>query len=109
MLLDSKLPEMDGLMMEQRFQSGRQTPPVVFLSSADSADDLRRGYEYGALSHIFKAQAWTGSPRCSIPPSNAWSSRRPRLTDSLPVGLLGPILFAHSQEWLFVFRGNRRN
>ncbi|MBI3891686.1 MAG: response regulator [Candidatus Wallbacteria bacterium] len=56
MLLDACLPEADGLLAEQRlrFGGGPFRLPVVFLGSPDSAEELRRGYEQGALCHIFK-------------------------------------------------------
>lgn len=54
LLMDSELPEMDNFLKRQRFVKDRLAPPVVFLTSPNSAEDLRRGYEYGALCHIFK-------------------------------------------------------
>ncbi len=54
MLINARLPEMDGFLLERRFQSGRQMPPVVLLGSGDSSYDVRRGYECGAFCHIFQ-------------------------------------------------------
>lgn len=55
-LLDLKLPGMDGLEVLQRLRADRRTGllPVVILTSSREDRDLIRSYELGANSYIRK-------------------------------------------------------
>ncbi len=55
-LLDLKLPGMDGLELLQRLRADRRTRllPVVILTSSKEDKDLIRSYELGANSYIRK-------------------------------------------------------
>lgn len=55
-LLDIKLPRVNGLEVLRRFKShGRfRTIPVVMLTSSSENTDLRTAYELGANSYIVK-------------------------------------------------------
>jgi two-component system, response regulator len=55
-LLDLKLPKVDGLAVLQRLKSDERTRtiPVVILSSSREEQDVRRGYEFGANSYVVK-------------------------------------------------------
>ncbi len=59
MLLSADLPGAEVLIREQRLRYGdaRMNLPVVFLGSSDSMEELRQGYEQGALCHIFRSDA----------------------------------------------------
>ena len=55
-LLDLKLPKIDGLQVLQRIRQEeftRRLPVVIFTSSAEE-DDLIRGYDLGANSYVRK-------------------------------------------------------
>jgi two-component system response regulator len=55
-LLDIKLPRMDGLEVLQRLRSESRTRslPVVLLTSSDEQEDLVRGYQFGVNSYVRK-------------------------------------------------------
>lgn len=55
-LLDLKLPKVDGLEVLQRLKSDPRTHtiPVVVLTSSREDPDIRRSYELGANSYIVK-------------------------------------------------------
>ena len=55
-LLDVMLPDMGGLEVAERLAADSRTRdvPVVFLSARASVEDLRRGYEQGAVDYITK-------------------------------------------------------
>ena len=55
-LLDLKLPKVDGLEVLKRLRSDRRTSllPVVILTSSKEQQDLVDGYGYGANSYIRK-------------------------------------------------------
>jgi CheY-like chemotaxis protein len=55
-LLDLKLPKLDGLQVLQRLRSEPRTEllPVVVLTSSDEERDVIDGYRFGANSYIRK-------------------------------------------------------
>ncbi|MCC6473521.1 MAG: response regulator [Burkholderiales bacterium] len=55
-VLDLKLPKLDGLEVLRRIRSDERTRrlPVVVLSSSDQESDLRRCYEQGVNSYVVK-------------------------------------------------------
>jgi two-component system, response regulator len=59
LLLDLKMPKMDGLQVLQvlrrvRSEDGIRFPPVVVLTSSDLDDDISDAYRWGAQSYIRK-------------------------------------------------------
>lgn len=59
-LLDLKLPKVDGLEVLRRIRHDPRTAevPVVILSSSREESDLVRGYKLGANSYIVKPVDW---------------------------------------------------
>ena len=55
-LLDLKLPKIDGLEVLRRLREDQRTrhQPVVILTSSDEQEDMVRGYELGANSYVRK-------------------------------------------------------
>lgn len=55
-LLDVMLPDMGGLEVAGRLaaDAGTRAVPVAFLSARTAGEDLRRGYERGAVDYITK-------------------------------------------------------
>ena len=55
-LLDIKLPKVDGLQVLERIKTDQRTRtiPVVILTSSREEPDIARGYELGANSYIVK-------------------------------------------------------
>jgi len=56
MLLDLKMPRMDGLQVLERLRSSKlfRQIPIVMLSSSREESDRRRSYELGANAYVAK-------------------------------------------------------
>lgn len=56
-LLDLRLPKVDGFEVLEKIRSNRRTRflPVVMLTVSRLGDDIRRAYELGANSYIVKS------------------------------------------------------
>jgi two-component system, response regulator len=56
MLLDLKLPKLDGLEVLRRIRADRRTSrlPIVILTSSREEEDLIKGYDLGANSYVRK-------------------------------------------------------
>jgi len=62
MLLDLKLPRLDGLDVLRRVRADERTKllPVVILTSSREEQDLMAGYRLGANSYVVKPVEFTG-------------------------------------------------
>jgi two-component system response regulator len=62
-LLDLKLPKIDGLQVLQRLRCDDRTrlPPVVILTSSKEQQDLIESYSLGANSYVRKPVDWSTS------------------------------------------------
>ncbi|MFI8379953.1 response regulator [Leeuwenhoekiella sp. NPDC079379] len=59
-LLDMKIPKIDGLEILRRFRSNKEYMhiPVVILSSSDLPNDIKEAFEIGANSFVEKPKSY---------------------------------------------------
>lgn len=64
-LLDLKLPKLDGLEVLARLRADPRTAhvPIVVMSSSDEPRDLRQSYHLGANSYVRKPMAYASLTR----------------------------------------------
>jgi FixJ family two-component response regulator len=54
LILDLRMPGMNGLQLQKRFAESSNPVPIIFLSGHASADDERRALEAGAVQFLQK-------------------------------------------------------
>ena len=54
LLLDVRMPEMDGLELQRRLKESRRLIPIIFLSARASEEEERRALQAGAASFLRK-------------------------------------------------------
>ena len=67
MLLDIRLPKLDGLQVLERLRAAGSELPVVVLSNHMDAATIRRAYALGALEYLIKSQVTPGALRARLP------------------------------------------
>ena len=67
MLLDIRLPKLDGLQVLERLRATGSTLPVVVLSNHMDGDTIRRAYALGALEYLIKSQVTPTALRSRLP------------------------------------------
>ena len=78
LILDLRMPGMNGLQLQRRLAEGLKAIPIIFLSAHSSADEERLALQEGALQFLQKPvnkEALLPAIRNAIksPPSNARS------------------------------------
>lgn len=55
-LLDIMMPEMDGYQVCQKLKMDEHTKniPIIFITVKTSEDDVKKGFEYGAVDYVMK-------------------------------------------------------
>ena len=67
MLLDIRLPKLDGLQVLERLRAAGNALPVVVLSNHMDGDTIRRAYALGALEYLIKSQVTPSALRSRLP------------------------------------------
>ena len=67
MLLDIRLPKLDGLQVLERLRAAGNELPVVVLSNHMDGDTIRRAYALGALEYLIKSQVTPTALRSRLP------------------------------------------
>ena len=67
MLLDIRLPKLDGLQVLERLRAGGSNLPVVVLSNHMDGETIRRAYALGALEYLIKSQVTPTALRSRLP------------------------------------------
>lgn len=67
MLLDIRLPKLDGLQVLERLRAAGNALPVVVLSNHMDGETIRRAYALGALEYLIKSQVTPTALRSRLP------------------------------------------
>lgn len=67
MLLDIRLPKLDGLQVLERLRAAGNSLRVVVLSNHMDGDTIRRAYALGALEYLIKSQVTPTALRSRLP------------------------------------------
>ena len=67
MLLDVRLPKLDGLQVLERLRAAGNALPVVVLSNHMDGETIRRAYALGALEYLIKSQVTPTALRSRLP------------------------------------------
>jgi DNA-binding response OmpR family regulator len=67
MLLDIRLPKLDGLQVLERLRASGNQVPVVVLSNHMDSETIRRAYALGALEYLIKSQVTPATLRARLP------------------------------------------
>ena len=67
MLLDIRLPKLDGLQVLERLRAAGNSLPVVVLSNHMDGETIRRAYALGALEYLIKSQVTPSALRSRLP------------------------------------------
>ena len=67
MLLDIRLPKIDGLQVLERLRAAGNQVPVVVLSNHMDSETIRRAYALGALEYFIKSQVTPSALRARLP------------------------------------------
>ncbi len=67
MLLDIRLPKLDGLQVLERLRAAGNPLPVVVLSIHMDGETIRRAYALGALEYLIKSQVTPIALRSRLP------------------------------------------
>ena len=67
MLLDIRLPKLDGLQVLERIRAAGSDLPVVVLSNHMDGETIRRAYALGALEYLIKSQVTPTALRARLP------------------------------------------
>lgn len=59
LIVDRRLPDMDGLSLVRRFRARGGTTPVIFLTTMSSIDDRVEGFEAGGDDYLIKPFAYS--------------------------------------------------
>lgn len=67
MLLDIRLPKLDGLQVLERLRASGNQVPVVVLSNHMDSETIRRAYALGAIEYLIKSQVTPTALRARLP------------------------------------------
>jgi DNA-binding response OmpR family regulator len=66
-LLDIRLPKLDGLQVMERLRALGSRVPVVVLSNHMDGETIRRAYALGAVEYLIKSQVTPSALRARLP------------------------------------------